>query len=133
MSTILVVEDHAAFGKALVRLLNERANLTVVDVFRSGEEALEKLPGLQVDLLLIDVSLPKMNGIRLVSLIQEKYPGLRCLMLSGHLTPFYVQRSLEAGARGYVLKDDIPGVLEGVQRVLNGEIYISKALKHSMP
>ena len=129
MSSILVIEDHAAFGKALVRLLSERANLDVVDVIPSGEEALEKLPHMDVDLLLIDVSLPRMNGIRLVSMIQEKFPGLRCLMLSGHLTPFYVRRSLEAGARGYVLKDDINGVLEGVERVLNGEIYVSKALR----
>jgi DNA-binding NarL/FixJ family response regulator len=129
MSTIVVIEDHAAFGKALTRLLSERANLEVLELIPSGEEALEKLPNLNVDLLLIDVSLPKMNGIRLVSMIRERFPGLRCLMLSGHLTPFYVKRSLEAGARGYVLKDDIPGVLEGVERVLNGEIYVSKALR----
>jgi len=129
MSTILVIEDHEAFGKALVRLLREKANFHVVDVITSGEEALEKLPHMNVDLLLIDVSLPRMNGIRLVSMIQEKFPGMRCLMLSGHLTPFYVRRSLEAGARGYVLKDDIAGVLEGVESVLNGEIYVSKALR----
>jgi DNA-binding NarL/FixJ family response regulator len=129
MPSILVVEDHAAFGKALVRLLSEKANLDVVDIIASGEEALERLPHMDVDLLLIDVSLPKMNGIRLVGLIHEKFPSLRCLMLSGHLTPFYVKRSLEAGARGYVLKDDISGVLEGVERVLNGEIYVSKALR----
>ena len=129
MSSILVVEDHAAFGKALVRLLSEKANLDVVDIIPSGEETLEKLPGMDVDLLLIDVSLPKMNGIRLVSRIHEMFPDLRCLMLSGHLTPFYVKRSLEAGARGYVLKDDISGVLEGVEHVLKGEIYVSKALR----
>jgi DNA-binding NarL/FixJ family response regulator len=129
MSSILVIEDHAAFGKALVRLLSEKTNLEVVGVIPTGEEALEKLPSLDVDLLLIDVSLPKMNGIRLVGLIHEQFPDLRCMMLSGHLTPFYVKRSLEAGARGYVLKDDISGVLEGVEHVLNGEIYVSKALR----
>jgi DNA-binding NarL/FixJ family response regulator len=129
MASILVIEDHTVFGKALVRLLSEKTNIDVVGVVRSGEEALEKLPQLEVDLLLIDVSLPEMSGIQLVSLIHEKYPTLLCMMLSGHLTPFYVQRSLEAGARGYVLKDDIAGVLEGVQRVLDGEIYISSALR----
>jgi DNA-binding NarL/FixJ family response regulator len=129
MSSILVIEDHAAFGKALVRLLSEKTNLEVVGVISTGEEALEKLPSLDVDLLLIDVSLPKMNGIRLVGLIHEQFPDLRCMMLSGHLTPFYVKRSLEAGARGYVLKDDITGVLEGVEHILNGEIYVSKALR----
>lgn len=129
MSSILVVEDHAAFGKALVRLLGGKSDLDIVGVFRSGEEALEKLPALEVDLLLIDVSLPRMNGIQLVQMILERFPGKQCMMLSGHLTPFYVKRALEAGARGYVLKEDIAGVLEGVERVLKGEIYISKALR----
>ena len=129
MSSILVIDDHLAFSKALVRLLKEKSDLIVVGVFQSGEEALEKLPDLDVDLLLIDVSLPKMNGIQLAGRVHEQYPKLLCLMLSGHLTSFYVQRSLEAGARGYVLKDDTQGVLEGVERVLNGEIYVSKALR----
>lgn len=129
MTSILVIEDHAVFGKALVRLLTEKANVDVVEVLASGEQALAKLPQLEVDLILIDVSLPTMNGIQLVGLIHEQFPKILCMMLSGHLTPFYVQRSLEAGARGYVLKDDIAGVLEGVKRVLDGEIYISSALR----
>jgi len=129
MTSILVIEDHIVFGKALVRLLTEKANVNVVGVVGSGEEALEKLPQLDVDLILIDVSLPRMNGIQLAGKIHEQFPQLLCMMLSGHLTPFYVKRSLEAGARGYVLKDDIPGVLEGVQRVLEGEIYVSSALR----
>lgn len=129
MASIMVIEDHTVFGKALVRLLTEKANVDVVGVVRSGEEALEKLSSTNVDLVLVDVSLPTMNGIQLVSRIREQFPGILCLMLSGHLTPFYVQRSLEAGARGYVLKDDIAGVLEGVQRVLGGEIYVSSALR----
>ena len=129
MVSILVIDDHAAFGKALVRLLSGKANLNVVGVITSGEEALEKLPALDVDLVLIDVSLPQMNGIELVRLIHERFPEKPCMMLSGHLTPFYVQRALEAGARGYVLKEDITGVLEGIERVLKGEIYVSKALR----
>ena len=129
MASILVIEDHVVFGKALVRLLTEKANVEVVDVVRSAEEALEKLPALHVDLVLIDVSLPTINGIQLAGMIHRQFPDVLCLMLSGHLTPFYVKRSLEAGARGYVLKDDIPGVLEGVERVLAGEIYVSSALR----
>lgn len=129
MASILVIEDHVVFAKALVRLLTEKANVDVADVVRSGEEALEKLPGMDVDLVLIDVSLPTINGIQLAATIHERFPDLRCLMISGHLTPFYVKRSLEAGARGYVLKDDIAGVLEGVERVLGGDIYISSALR----
>ncbi len=129
MSSILIVEDHAIFGKALVRLLTEKAHIDVIGVIGSGEEALEKISGLDIDLVLVDVSLPRMTGIQLVGVISEKFPHVRCLMISGHMTPFYVQRALEAGARGYILKDDIDGVLEGIPSVLSGEIYVSKALR----
>jgi DNA-binding NarL/FixJ family response regulator len=129
MSTILIVEDHAILGKALVRLLTEKVDHTVVTVLGSAEEAIEQLPRLSVDLALVDVSLPKMNGIQLVGYLHEKYPKLPCLVITGHLIPFYLQRSLEAGARGYVLKDDVMGIVEGVQTVLEGGTYISKALR----
>jgi DNA-binding NarL/FixJ family response regulator len=129
MSSILIVEDHAILGKALVRLLTEKLDHTVVTVVGSAEEAIEQLPGLQVDMALVDVSLPRMNGIQLVGYLHEKYPQLPCLVITGHLIPFYLQRSLEAGARGYVLKDDVIGILEGVQTVLEGGTYVSKALR----
>ena len=128
-TSILVVEDHMVFGKALVHLLTEKTRHNIVGLLRSGEEALAQLPNLNVDLMIIDVSLPRMNGIDLVINIREKFPRILCLILSGHLTPSYVRRALEAGARGYVLKDDVIGVLEGVQRVLDGEIYLSEALR----
>jgi DNA-binding NarL/FixJ family response regulator len=128
-SSILIVEDHAILGKALVRLLTEKANQHVVAVVGSAEEALERLPDLQVDLAMVDVSLPKMNGIQLVAILHEKFPDLPCLVITGHLIPFYLERSLEAGARGYVLKDDVTGILEGVQSILDGGTYISKALR----
>lgn len=129
MSSILIVEDHAILGKALVRLLMEKVDHTAVTVVSSAEEAIETLPGLQVDMALVDVSLPKMNGIQLVAYLHEKYPNLPCLVITGHLIPFYLQRSMEAGARGYVLKDDVVGIVEGVQKVLNGGTYVSKALR----
>lgn len=129
MASILIVEDHAILGKALVRLLTEKVDHTVVTVVGSAEEAIEQLPGLQVDMALVDVSLPKMNGIQLVGYLHEKYPQLPCLVITGHLIPFYLQRSIEAGARGYVLKDDVVGIVEGVQRVLEGGTYVSKALR----
>ena len=129
MSSILIVEDHAILGKALVRLLTEKANQRVVAVVGSAEEAIERLPDLDVDLAMVDVSLPKMNGIQLVAYLHEHYPELPCLVITGHLIPFYLERSLEAGARGYVLKDDVAGILEGVQSVLEGGTYISKALR----
>jgi len=77
----------------------------------------------------VDVSLPDMSGIDFVAALQKDYPHLPCLMLSGHTSAQYVERSLAAGARGYVIKDNFNGILEGIERVLQGEIYISEELQ----
>ncbi len=79
-------------------------------------------------LLLVDVVLPRTSGIELVSMIQQKYPDLPCLMISGRSNGQYVKRSLAAGARGYVLKDDLNDVMKGIQHVLEGGTYLSKQL-----
>jgi DNA-binding NarL/FixJ family response regulator len=129
MTSILLVEDHAIFAKALLRVLRERGQLEVVGVAESAEEALEKLPGLDLDLVLIDVSLPRRSGISLVIVLHEKYPELPCVMLSGHLSPHYARSSLAAGARGYLVKDHAEEILEGIQRVLQGEIFVSEAVR----
>jgi DNA-binding NarL/FixJ family response regulator len=126
MTSILLVEDHAIFAKALLRVLRERGHLEVVAIAESAEEALEKIPNLVIDLVLVDVSLPKRSGINLVLILHQKYPDLPCVMLSGHLSEHYARRSLDAGARGYLIKDHAQGILEGIQRVLEGEIYVSE-------
>lgn len=128
MCTIFLVEDHKMMAEALVSVLHKQGNFRVTEVAETAEDALERLPNLQVDLALVDVVLPHTSGIDLVSKIQEKYPGLPCLMISGRNASQYVKRSLAAGARGYVLKDDIQEVILGIQRVLEGNIYLSKKL-----
>ena len=128
MCSILLVEDHKLMAEALVRVLNQKGNFKVAEVAETAEEALERLPNLQVDLALVDVVLPHTSGIDLVSTICEKYPHVPCLMISSWNTEQYVKRSLLAGARGYVLKDDVHDVIDGIQRVLDGGTYLSKQL-----
>lgn len=126
--TILLVEDHKLMAEALVNVLQKKGKFQVVDVATTAEDALERLPNLQVDLALVDVVLPHTDGIELVTIIREKYPRLPCLMISSWKSGQYVKRSLVAGARGYVLKDDVFEVLDGVQRVLEGGTYLSRHL-----
>lgn len=128
--SILLVEDHLRVGLAITRFLEERGHFQVSAIAQTGEEALEKLSHLSVDLVLIDVNLPKMSGIDLVIVLQKKYPDLPCLMLSGHTASSYVARSLRVGAKGYVLKGNSAAILEGIERVLNGEVYLSEELNY---
>ncbi len=131
MTKLLLVEDHPIFAGALVQALEQREDLTIVMVARTAEKALEVIPDLGFDLILVDVSLPKMNGIDLVGKLNKIYPNIRCLMISGHISVPYLNRCLEAGARGYAIKDSVKGIIEGIDQVMRGEIYISKELRTS--
>ena len=132
MSSILLVEDHKVMAETLVHILRTKGKFNVEDVAESAEDAMQWLsgrePGHPVDLALVDVVLPRTSGIELVSMIQQKYPGLPCLMISGRSAGQYVKRSLAAGARGYVLKDDFHDVVKGIRHVLRGGTYLSKQL-----
>lgn len=132
MRSILLVEDHKIMAETLARLLRTKGNFNVADVAESAEDALEWLSDQEanrhIDLALVDVVLPRTSGIELVSMIQQKYPGLPCLMISGRSNGQYVSRSLAAGARGYVLKDDLHDVVTGIQHVLEGGTYLSQQL-----
>jgi DNA-binding NarL/FixJ family response regulator len=133
MCSILLVEDHKIMAETLVRILRTKGNFDVADVAESAEDAMDWLSACagnhQIDLALVDVVLPRTSGIELVSMIQEKYPGLPCLMISGRSGGQYVSRSLSAGARGYVLKDDLHEVVQGIRLVLDGGTYFSKHIE----
>ena len=128
MTALMLVEDHAVFAEALVRVLDGKEDLEVVKVVNTAEKALQAMPDLDVDLALVDVSLPRMSGIELVGELRSKYPQVVCLMISGHISTNYVRRSLEAGARGYAIKDSAAGIVEAIHKVLEGKIYVSKEI-----
>ena len=131
--SILLVEDHAGFAKALLNMLNQNPNLEITAVADSAEDAMEQLRASKFDLVLVDYSLPDMSGINLVKMMHEEFPDMDCVMLSGHLSLQYAQRALEAGARGYLIKDNPVGILAGIQHVLRGDIYLSEELRSSGP
>ena len=132
MCSILLVEDHKIMADALVHVLRTKGKFNIADVAESAEDAMDWLAEQeaepQVDLALVDVVLPRTSGIELVSMIQQRYPGIPCLMISGRAAGQYVKRSLAAGARGYVLKDDIQDVMKAIQHVLEGGTYLSEQL-----
>jgi DNA-binding NarL/FixJ family response regulator len=129
MKNLLLVEDHPLFAQALLMVLAQRVDLKVVKVVDTAEKALQLLPNCDLDLLLVDVSLPQMNGFDLVAQLSQLYPHLPCLLISGHLSSQYAQRGLDAGARGYAIKDSAKGIIDGIYQVLRGEIYISEELR----
>ena len=130
VSSILLVEDHAGFAKALLNMLGQNPDLQVVAVAGDAEEALGRLRELSVDLVLIDFSLPDMTGVELLERLHHEYPELHCAIISGHLLPQHARRALATGARGYLIKDDPLGIVTGIQQILKGEIYVSQELRN---
>ena len=132
MRSILLVEDHKIMAETLTRILRAKGQFDVADVAESAEDALEWLSEQgadhRVDLALVDVVLPRTSGIELVAIIRQKFPGIPCLMISGRSAGHFVKRSIAAGARGYVLKDDFQDVVKGIQQVLEGGTYLSEEL-----
>ena len=128
-SSILLVEDHEGFAKALLNMLGQNQNLHVVAVAESAEAALRYLRETSVDLVLVDYSLPDMSGVNLLEALLTEHPTIRCAMLSGHLSLQHARRALEAGARGYMIKDNPLGILNDIPRILKGEIVVSEELR----
>lgn len=129
-ASILLVEDHAGFAKALLNMLAQNPNIQVVAVADSAEAALQYVRDSKIDLVLVDYSLPDMNGINLLEVLRQERPDLPCAILSGHLSLQHARRALEAGARGYLIKDNPGGILTGIQYILRGEIYLSEELRN---
>jgi len=129
--TLLVVEDNAILANTLVRFLRKQ-ELTIAAVAPTAEAALEELSSRVVDLVLVDVALPGMNGIDLVSMLHQRYPKLACVMLSGHDEIDYVGRALAAGAKGYVVKGNPLAILAAVDQVLAGKVYLSEELRRKL-
>ena len=126
---IFIVEDHPIMRETLAAFVGDQPGYEVLAAAPTAEEALERLEEVEVDLVLVDVSLPGMSGIDLVGEIGARWPALMCLMISGHGEAAYVERALAAGARGYVLKGnpyELPGAIRDVTR---GETYLSASLK----
>lgn len=132
VATVYIVEDHPVMQRMLRDLLNRLPNLRVGGVAGTAQEATGQILNREMDLVLVDVSLPDMNGIELVQALRAKRPNLRCLMLSGHQESNYVQHALAVGARGYIAKGNPLELQEAINQVLRGEIYLSASLREAI-
>ena len=118
---IVVVEDHESFRESLIELLVRLPDVEVSGAYGSAEEALAHLPDGGTDLVLVDLSLPGMNGFELETQIKNRFPSLPCVMLTGYRIPSYVERARKMGFQGYVVKGDSQQLRAVVTDVLAGK------------
>jgi DNA-binding NarL/FixJ family response regulator len=117
---VLLVDDHRILREGLRALLSEQAGLVVVGDARAGEEAVALVAELHPDVVVMDMVMPRMSGLEATALIRRLYPDVRVLILSMYDDDEYVQRVIQAGASGYVLKgvaaDDLVRAIHEVHR-----------------
>ena len=123
---ILIVEDHAMLRAGLRALLSQDQDIEIVGEADNGRDAVRMIGVLAPHLVLMDLSMPGMNGIEALMDIKRRYPATRVLILTIHKTDEYIHESLRAGADGYILKDATQDELRiAVRSVLNGKTYLS--------
>ncbi|MBO7199649.1 MAG: response regulator transcription factor [Alistipes sp.] len=126
---IALVDDHTLFRTGLRGLLSMREGFNVVADVGSGEEFLDVLPTLEVDVVFMDISMPGINGVEATRRALMLCPDLRIIALSMYGDDHYYKLMLESGASGFVLKDsDIEEVYAAVDAVSQGDSYFSEAL-----
>lgn len=132
-TTILLADDHAVLRAGLRLLLAQEAHLQVIGEAESGLETLRLAEELQPDLILLDISMPGLNGLEAISLLRKRAPQTRILILTMHDDVHYLRQALQNGASGYVLKKaaDVE-LLSAIQAVMQGEIYVHSSMTRSL-
>ncbi len=127
---VFLVDDHPIIRDGFRELLEAGDDFVVAGEAGSGQEALKKMSDSKVDLAVVDISLGSMDGIELTRRLKEDDPDLRILIVSMHEETRYVEDALKAGARGYVLKDNVHALLpEAAREVIDGQMYLCEDLE----
>jgi len=123
---MVLAEDHTILREGLRALLAGEPGIEIVCEADNGREAVRCVDKHAPDLILIDLSMPKMNGLEAIRDIRRRHPGTRILVLTVHKSEEYIHASLEAGADGYVLKDSSHAeLLMAIRSVSEGKRYLS--------
>jgi len=123
---VFIVEDHPVFREGLVQVINSEDDLTVCGESEDAEHALEAIPDLKPDLVLVDISLPGKSGLELIKELRAGNGSVKLLVLSMHDEALYADRVLRAGGDGYIMKQEDPEeVVHAIRDVLAGRIYVS--------
>ena len=130
---VLLADDHTILRKGVRMLIDSQSDMEVVGEAKTGREAIDEARKLKPDVVVMDVSMPELNGIEGTRQICDELPFTRVLALSMHKDSVYVREILRAGARGYLLKDsEDDDLLKAIRSVHRGEAYLSPAISDAV-
>ena len=129
MTTVVLADDHTVVRDGLRVLLEAHADIRVIGDAANGRQAVRLALQLHPDVVIMDIAMPEMNGIEATQQIHDMSPATQVLILSMHSTTEHIFRALQAGARGYLLKDSAGAeVVEAVRAVHAGRRYLSQKI-----
>ncbi len=127
---ILLVDDHELIRRNIRRLLASQADFEVIAEATTGREAIRQAGEHQPDVILLDISLPELNGLAALPLIRKAAPTAKVLMVTNHEHADLARASFSAGASGFLTKSDVAMQLGlAIRQVLANETFLSKSLK----
>ena len=118
MINILLADDHPLVQDGLRTRFNEMDDIKVIGVANDGEELLAKARELKPDLVITDISMPKINGLKATHLLSQELPEIKVLILTMHDNKEYIQNAIDSGAKGYILKDKPAAEMIGAVRAI---------------
>src|SRR5690606_6572175 len=129
MIKLMLVDDHAVLRDGLRNILELEDDIRVVGEAVSGDEALEKVPKCEPDVILMDINMPQKNGVEVTGILKKKYPSIKVLVLTMHNHDEYFMAAIREGADGYLLKDaPSEQVVEAIRTVASGESVIHPSM-----
>ena len=126
MIRILLADDHQVLLDGFMAILEKETDMEVVATASNGKQVLDYLNNLQVDVALLDINMPALNGVETCKKINANHQNVHVIALSMHKKQSFIKRMIQYGAMGYILKDDpASNIIEGIRKVVGGEKYFS--------
>jgi len=126
---VLIAEDHTIVRQGLARLLSDQPGLEVIGQAVNGRDAVEMAEKLNPDIIIMDIAMPKMNGIEAAKKIRKLLPRTKILILSMYSHEHYIHELLEVGVSGYLLKDSSGrDIIKAIDDALKNKIFLSPAI-----
>ncbi len=130
---VAIAEDHMLTAKLLGKMLSKRKNINIIDIASNGQALLSAIENKPVDVVLMDLSMPVMDGIQATKRIHESNRDIKILILSGHTEGRMIKNSLDSGASGYLSKTvDMNEIGMAVERVFEGGSYFDEIILESL-
>jgi DNA-binding NarL/FixJ family response regulator len=130
---VMLADDHSLVRAGVRRILEAEAGIAVVAEVADGAAALEALNRLEVDVLVLDLSMPGMDGFELIRRARTQHPALKLVVLSMHTSPEYISRAVESGADGYLFKDSaVADLVSAIHTVRQNRVFYGSEVQRRL-